>query len=73
MTTNYVCQTALDWHPVRVDLLTMPMLARHFRVPIVELRRMEWHDTAFPAWRRNARGERVWRLPDVGEYLDGAR
>jgi len=62
-----------DWNPAHVDLMTLPEIAQHFGVPIALLGIMERHDRAFPAWRRNARGDRVWRLPDMVEYMDGQR
>lgn len=66
-------RTYRDWNPLSVDLATACGAAHHFGLPIEQLWISATFDPAFPRYRRDGLGRRVWRLPDIAEYLDGQR
>jgi hypothetical protein len=65
--------THRDWNPRNVDLLAFCKIAGLCGIPIEYLWRSIEFDPSFPPYRRDGMGRRVWRLPDLNEYFDGAR
>jgi hypothetical protein len=71
--------THQDWNPQNVDLLTcceIPhrcYMARRLAITIESLWESIEFDSSFPPYRRDLMDRRVWRLPDLNEYFDGAR